>query len=232
MNIILPEISFEKLSKKKINNLVIDIFEDGRHTYCYSNSPSEWQKFSTKRYYINGFIGVLRAKSEDEVEKLINPNNIILLDKNGFKAGYWMQHGKICEFRISQSTKKILTYLMPADTNEITDHDLVDQVAAICGLPYTTNPTKKYLLSSTLQVLNWDLLSLDKSTREFFKFRNDYVNINSNLTVIFEKGRYRAAVTMGTKEKSSYFLKFLNEEIDTLISIKNQVLNDVTEQVE
>jgi hypothetical protein len=227
MNIILPDQALEKLSKKKISNLVIDVFENGRQTFAYSNSPSEWQNFSTRRYVTNGYKSVLVITSEKNVHQHIDADTILLLDDKGLKAAYWQENSIIIEQPLSHTNKVALSSIIPPEAKEITDPDTVDQIAALCGLPYTTNPARKYLLSSKLQVLNWDFLSLDRSTKQFFKYRNDYVNVNTNLTIIFEKNNVRAAMTMGTKEKNSYILKLLNDDLETLLSIRNIVFNEI-----
>jgi hypothetical protein len=226
MNIQLPDHTIERLSHRKINNLVIDLFQNGRQTHCYSNSPSEWQNFASKNYRPNGFANVFIVTSEDDIHSHLTEDTIVLLYDKTFKAVFWLENSIIKEYSLSKSADRSLSGIIKNDIAVISQCEIIDKISAICGLPFVTNPAKKYLLNSKLNVLDWDFLPLDRTTKQFFKYRNDHVNVKTNITVLFQKQNAVAAITLGSQENNTHVLKLLND-MELLFILKHIVFNGI-----
>lgn len=84
-------------------------------------------------------------------------------------------------------------------------------------------PVQKYICSSTLRLLPWDLNDINKEAKDFIQKRNQVVEAASNLTVLFKKPPYLTAITLGTKQKNSHLINFLNEDLECLLLIERNL---------
>ena len=84
-------------------------------------------------------------------------------------------------------------------------------------------PVQKYILSSKLDVLLWDITEVDTEAKKFIKQRNDVVESNSNLTLFFRENSFLTAVTFGTKHGKSHLFNLLNKHAEITDDIKKQM---------
>lgn len=84
-------------------------------------------------------------------------------------------------------------------------------------------PAQKYIFCSALRLLIWDFGEIDKETRAFIQKRNNIVEACENLTVLFRKNEYLTAITLGTKQKRSHLINFLNEDLDCLLLMEQNL---------
>lgn len=89
---------------------------------------------------------------------------------------------------------------------------------------YKEPPVQKYITSSAMKLLLWDLSALSSETRKYLHSRNDVVGVGSNATIICRRGEFLTAVTFGTKYDKNLLLRFLNENVECLSIIKRELL--------
>jgi len=75
---------------------------------------------------------------------------------------------------------------------------------------------QKYIISSKLNVLVWDLLNFDTQTREYIQKRNRIVDVKTNISLLYQKNEQLIAMTLGTKQNNKYLIDFVNHEADYL----------------
>jgi len=83
---------------------------------------------------------------------------------------------------------------------------------------------QKYILSSRLNVINWELLNLDQQTKEYIQKRNDIAGIKASISLLYQKNIRLIAVTFGTKQDSGYLINFFNYKIDYVSLIMRNLI--------
>ena len=84
---------------------------------------------------------------------------------------------------------------------------------------------KKYILSSKLNVINWNLLTLEKPTKEYINKRNKITGIRASISLLHHKNSRLIVVTFGTNQNSRYLINFFNHKIDCVSLIMKNLIN-------
>lgn len=86
-------------------------------------------------------------------------------------------------------------------------------------------PDKKYILSSKLNVINWNLLTLEKATKEYIQKINEITGIKTNISLLYQQNSRLIAVTFGTNQDSRYLINFFNHKLDCISLIMKNLIN-------
>ena len=97
-------------------------------------------------------------------------DSIVLLYDSGFKAAYCQENSRIIELPLNKYLSNSISRIISPEITTICHSDAIDQISALCGWPYVEYPAKKYLISSKLQVLNWDFMALVSPPRISLSF--------------------------------------------------------------
>lgn len=88
------------------------------------------------------------------------------------------------------------------------------------------SPVQKYIISSKLNVLIWNLLNFDSQTREYIQRKNHIVDVKTNISLVYQKNEQLIAMTLGTKQSNRYLIDFINYKADCLsLIMKNLFYN-------
>ncbi len=89
-------------------------------------------------------------------------------------------------------------------------------------------PVQKYIFSSKLNVINWNLLTLEKLTKEYIEKRNEITGIKTNISLLYQEHSRLIAVTFGTHQDSRYLINFFNQKIDCIsLIMKNLIKHNI-----